>query len=59
MEALRVEMLSEEKVVFLQEELDFAQQALTRCQAECSSTKKLLGRKVHALSCTSANTNII
>ncbi|XP_030575513.1 coiled-coil domain-containing protein 162 [Archocentrus centrarchus] len=48
-EALRVKMLSEEKVVFLQEELDFAQQALTRCQAECSSTKKLLSRKMEEL----------
>lgn len=45
-EALRVKMTSEEKVVFLQEELDVARQALSRCQAECSSTKKLLSRKV-------------
>ncbi|KAL3968597.1 granzyme K [Sarotherodon galilaeus] len=44
-EALRVKMLSEEKVALLQEELDFAQQALTCSQAECSSIKKQLSRK--------------
>lgn len=46
-EALRVKMTSEEKVVFLQEELDVARQMLSRCQAECSSTKKLLSRRVN------------
>lgn len=46
-EALRVKMTSEEKVIFLQEELDVTRQQLTRCQAECSSTKELLSRKVH------------
>lgn len=45
-EALRVKMTSEEKVVLLQEELDVARQTLSRCQAECSSAKKLLSRKV-------------
>uniref|UniRef100_A0A3Q3K4T7 Coiled-coil domain-containing protein 162-like n=1 Tax=Monopterus albus TaxID=43700 RepID=A0A3Q3K4T7_MONAL len=39
-EALRVKMIAEEEVLFLQEELDVARQVLTRCQAECSSTKK-------------------
>lgn len=46
-EALRVKLLSEEKVVFLQEELDAVRQMLTNCQAECSSMKTLLNRKVH------------
>ncbi|KAM7376223.1 hypothetical protein PAMP_005966 [Pampus punctatissimus] len=45
-EALRVKMTSEEEVLYLQQELDAARQALTCCQTECSSTKKLLSRKV-------------
>lgn len=39
-------MTSEEEVVFLQEELEAARRELRRCQAECSSTKTLLSRKV-------------
>lgn len=39
-------MTSEEEVVFLQEELEAARRELSRCQAECSSTKMLLSRKV-------------
>lgn len=54
-EALRVKMLSEEKVALLQGELDFAQQALTSSQAECISIKKQLSRKVHVLLSTLAN----
>lgn len=58
-EALRVKMLSEDKVALLQGELDFAQQALTCSQAECSSIKKQLSRKVHALLSTpSTSVNI-
>ncbi|XP_019133387.2 uncharacterized protein si:ch73-242m19.1 [Larimichthys crocea] len=48
-EALRVKMMSEEEVVLLQEELDVVRKVLTRCQAECSSTKKLLSRKTEEL----------
>ncbi|KAF7666918.1 hypothetical protein LDENG_00087360 [Lucifuga dentata] len=48
-QALRVKMASEEEVVFLQEELEAAQQTLTRCQAECCSAKKLLSRKMEEL----------
>ncbi|XP_008289483.1 coiled-coil domain-containing protein 162 [Stegastes partitus] len=48
-EALRVKLISEEKVVLLQEELDVSRQVLARCQDECSSTKKLLGRKTEEL----------
>ncbi|XP_072221575.1 coiled-coil domain-containing protein 162 [Leuresthes tenuis] len=48
-DALRVKMICEEKVVFLQEELDVARQMLARCQAECSSTKELLSRKASQL----------
>ncbi|KAI3367519.1 hypothetical protein L3Q82_026373, partial [Scortum barcoo] len=48
-EALRVKMTSEEEVVFLQEELDAVRKVLARCQAECSSTKKLLCRKTEEL----------
>ncbi|XP_067336381.1 uncharacterized protein si:ch73-242m19.1 isoform X1 [Channa argus] len=48
-EALRVKMMSEEKAIFLQEELDAARQMLTCCQAECSSTKKLLSKKMEEL----------
>lgn len=45
-------MTSEEEVVLLQEELEAARKALARCQAECSSTKRQLGRKVHRVSST-------
>ncbi|TKS86985.1 Coiled-coil domain-containing protein 162 [Collichthys lucidus] len=48
-EALRVKMMSEEEVVLLQEELDVVGKVLSRCQAECSSTKKLLSRKTEEL----------
>lgn len=51
-EALRVKMTSEEEVVLLQEELEAARKALARCQAECSSTKRQLSRKVHRVSST-------
>lgn len=44
--------MSEEEVVLLQEELDVVRKVLTRCQAECSSTKKLLSRKVHEVMLT-------
>ncbi|XP_028250439.1 coiled-coil domain-containing protein 162-like [Parambassis ranga] len=42
-------MTSEEKVIFLQKELEVARQQLTRWQAECSSTKELLSRKMDEL----------
>ena len=45
-------MTSEEEVVLLQEELEAAREVLARCQAECSSTKRLLSRKVHRVSST-------
>ncbi|XP_053290812.1 coiled-coil domain-containing protein 162 [Pleuronectes platessa] len=48
-EALRVKMVAEEEVILLQEELDAARQMLTSCQAECSRTKRLLGRKTEEL----------
>ncbi|XP_051252376.1 uncharacterized protein si:ch73-242m19.1 isoform X2 [Dicentrarchus labrax] len=48
-DALRVKMTSEEEVVFLQEELEAVRKVLTCCQAECSSTKKLLSRKTAEL----------
>ncbi|XP_036928246.1 uncharacterized protein si:ch73-242m19.1 isoform X2 [Acanthopagrus latus] len=48
-EALRVKMTSEEEVVLLQEELEAAREVLARCQAECSSTKRLLSRKTEEL----------
>ncbi|XP_071354884.1 uncharacterized protein [Trachinotus anak] len=48
-EALRVKMVAEEEVVFLQEELDAALKVLSCCQAECSRTRKLLGRKTEEL----------
>ncbi|XP_033180902.1 uncharacterized protein LOC113127098 isoform X2 [Mastacembelus armatus] len=48
-EALRVKMISEAKVGFLQAELDTARQVLIQCQAECSSNKKLLSRKTEEL----------
>ncbi|XP_074517834.1 coiled-coil domain-containing protein 162-like [Sebastes fasciatus] len=48
-EALRVKMTSEEEVVILQEELQVVRTVLIRCQAECSSTKKLLSRKTEEL----------
>uniref|UniRef100_A0A4W6F2I5 Coiled-coil domain-containing protein 162-like n=1 Tax=Lates calcarifer TaxID=8187 RepID=A0A4W6F2I5_LATCA len=48
-EALRLKMVAEEEVVFLQEELDAVRQVLTRCQAESSRTKKLLSRKTEEL----------
>uniref|UniRef100_UPI0037E99645 uncharacterized protein n=1 Tax=Semicossyphus pulcher TaxID=241346 RepID=UPI0037E99645 len=48
-EALRVKMTSEEEVVLLQEELEAVRKELTRCQAECSSTKKRLNRKTEEL----------
>lgn len=40
-------MTSEEEVVLLREELEAARKELSRCRAECSSTRKLLSRKVH------------
>ncbi|XP_073339210.1 uncharacterized protein [Pagrus major] len=48
-EALRVKMTSEEEVVLLQEELEAVRKVLARCQAECSSTKRLLSRKTEEL----------
>ncbi|XP_054470264.1 coiled-coil domain-containing protein 162-like [Anoplopoma fimbria] len=48
-ETLRVKMTSEEEVLILQEELEEARKVLTCCQAECSSTKKLLSRKTEEL----------
>ncbi|XP_055361944.1 uncharacterized protein si:ch73-242m19.1 isoform X2 [Betta splendens] len=48
-DALRVKMMSEEKVVFLQEELDVVRQMLSHCQAECSGMKTLLSRKTEEL----------
>ncbi|XP_059209493.1 coiled-coil domain-containing protein 162-like [Centropristis striata] len=48
-EVLRVKMTSEEEVVVLQEELEAARKVLSSCQAECSSTKKLLSRKTEEL----------
>ncbi|XP_045918386.1 uncharacterized protein si:ch73-242m19.1 isoform X3 [Micropterus dolomieu] len=48
-EALRVKMTSEEEVVYLQEELEVARKALSRCQAEYSSTNQLLSRKTEEL----------
>ena len=51
-EALGVKLMSEEKVMLLQEELEAVKRELTRCQAECSNTKKLLSRKVHRVSFT-------
>lgn len=45
-QALEVKMTSEEEVVLLQEELEAARRELSRCQAECSGTKRLLSRKV-------------
>ncbi|XP_029973332.1 coiled-coil domain-containing protein 162-like [Salarias fasciatus] len=48
-EAVRVRMVSEEKEVVLQEELDAVRRLLAQTQAECSSTKKLLGRKTSEL----------
>ena len=46
-------MTSEEEVVLLQEELEAAREVLARCQAECSSTKRLLSKKVQSLIHTS------
>nr|XP_019953455.1 PREDICTED: transmembrane protein FLJ37396 [Paralichthys olivaceus] len=48
-EALRVKMVAEDQVIFLQEELNAARQMLTSCQAECSRTKRLLDRKTEEL----------
>ncbi|XP_062252534.1 coiled-coil domain-containing protein 162-like isoform X2 [Platichthys flesus] len=48
-EALRVKMVAEEEVILLQEELEAARQMLNSCQAECSRTKRLLGRKTEEL----------
>ncbi|XP_047466605.1 uncharacterized protein si:ch73-242m19.1 [Mugil cephalus] len=48
-DALRVKTVSEEKVVFLQEELDVARRMLSQCQAECSGYKRLLSRKTEEL----------
>ncbi|KAF0044021.1 hypothetical protein F2P81_003179 [Scophthalmus maximus] len=48
-EALRVKMAAEEEAVSLQEELDVARQMLSRCQAECSRTKKLLSTRTEEL----------
>lgn len=53
-----MKMTSEEEVVFLQEELEAVRRELTRCQAECSSTKKLLSRKVREVSSTLLLTNV-
>lgn len=39
-------MTLEEEVVLLREELEAARKELSRCRAECSSTGKLLSRKV-------------
>ncbi|XP_070834995.1 coiled-coil domain-containing protein 162-like isoform X2 [Chaetodon trifascialis] len=48
-DALRVKMMSEEEVLFLQEELEAVRKELTRRQSECSSIKKLLSRKAEEL----------
>ncbi|KAA8581911.1 coiled-coil domain-containing protein 162 [Etheostoma spectabile] len=47
--ALRVKMTSEEEVVVLQEELEAARKVLACCQAESSSTRKLLRAKTEEL----------